>query len=324
MQLSIIIPVYNAEATLAFCLQTVCNQSFDDFEVLLVNDGSTDRSGTICDEYARVDNRIEVIHKSNGGVSSARNLGMARANGEFITFIDADDTIAQNYFQTLLDHKTYELVVTSASSGPADQTKILPDITAVNAFEISHILSNYFASGFAHPWGKLYRTEILRKYDLQFNLSLSIGEDTLFVNEYIANINTLKTLPYIGYFYTKGRKGHLSRKAISYDTFIESLDRILPSFSALEEGYSIDLRLYRYNLIQFFMHRYMSNISRLNLHTGASALKDICELDAVRETFHANLENQKGKLQIIFDWLAQRRYYFVMTVMYKMIGKNYF
>ena len=94
MKLSIIIPVYHTQDTLPRCLDSILRQSFTDYEVILVDDGSDDGCPQLCDEYTRKDARIRVIHKENGGLSDARNAGILQAKGEYITFIDSDDTIA--------------------------------------------------------------------------------------------------------------------------------------------------------------------------------------------------------------------------------------
>ena len=99
--ISIITPVYQAEADLPACLDSILAQTFTDFELLLIDDESTDRSGEICDEYAARDPRIRVIHQQNGGVSKARNQGLRLARGQWITFVDADDTISPNYLAAI-------------------------------------------------------------------------------------------------------------------------------------------------------------------------------------------------------------------------------
>lgn len=96
-KVSIIVPVYKAEKYLNRCIDSILAQTFTDWELLLIDDGSTDRSGDICDEYAKKDTRIRVFHKENGGVSSARNLGLDSAQGEWVTFIDADDYILPDF-----------------------------------------------------------------------------------------------------------------------------------------------------------------------------------------------------------------------------------
>lgn len=109
--LSVIVPVYNAEEYLRKCVDSILYQTYSDLELLLINDGSTDSSGVVCDEYARKDYRVRVIHKENGGVSSTRNLGLDLAKGEYITFVDADDWI---------EHETYEKIFSQIESTETD------------------------------------------------------------------------------------------------------------------------------------------------------------------------------------------------------------
>ena len=104
MLLSIIVPIYNTEKYLEDCLQSILNQTFSDYELILVNDGSTDSSPEICEQYAERDGRIRVIHKENGGVSSARNCGIEIAQGNYIWFVDSDDTIAYDALQVLNEY----------------------------------------------------------------------------------------------------------------------------------------------------------------------------------------------------------------------------
>ncbi len=100
---SVIIPVYNAEKYLRECLDSVLTQTFEGFELLLINDGSTDNSGSICEEYAKSDSRVVVFHKKNNGVSAARNTGIDKSNGKFIVFVDSDDYVENATYKQLLD-----------------------------------------------------------------------------------------------------------------------------------------------------------------------------------------------------------------------------
>ncbi|MBQ7815737.1 MAG: glycosyltransferase, partial [Oscillospiraceae bacterium] len=99
--ISVIVPVYNTEKFLDKCIESISKQTFDDFEIILVDDGSTDKSGQICDTWAHKDNRVKVIHKQNAGVSAARNNGIAAAKGEYIAFVDSDDTVSPDYLRLL-------------------------------------------------------------------------------------------------------------------------------------------------------------------------------------------------------------------------------
>ncbi len=108
---SVIIPVFNTEKYLVACIESLRSQSFKDFEVLLVDDGSTDGSGRICDEYSKTDDRIVAVHKENGGVCSARNAGLDAARGEFVVFVDADDCLNESHLEHLMDSDA-DLVLT--------------------------------------------------------------------------------------------------------------------------------------------------------------------------------------------------------------------
>ena len=99
--ISIIVPVYKAEKHLSECIDSIISQTYENFELILIDDGSPDNSGKICDEYAEKDKRIRAIHKENGGVSSARNTGLDNASGEYITFIDSDDFVDKQYLEKL-------------------------------------------------------------------------------------------------------------------------------------------------------------------------------------------------------------------------------
>lgn len=113
IMISVIIPIYNTEKYLHRCIESVLNQSYKNFELLLINDGSKDRSGDICDEYAKKDNRIKVFHKINGRVSSARNLGLDNAKGDYICFIDADDYVGERYLEIHLPDNNEDFIQSS-------------------------------------------------------------------------------------------------------------------------------------------------------------------------------------------------------------------
>lgn len=114
MKLSIVVPVFNVENSLDECIESILQQSFHDIEVILVDDGSTDNSPSICDRWADKDTRIIVIHQPNGGLSNARNKGIEHANGHYITFVDSDDKISHDTYERLMDillaHPEYDLL----------------------------------------------------------------------------------------------------------------------------------------------------------------------------------------------------------------------
>ena len=126
-KISVIIPVYNAEKYLYRCIDSVLAQTYQDFELLLIDDGSKDSSGAICDEYAAKDARVRVFHKENGGVSSARNVGLDHARGEWITFVDADDWISMDWLKEMMTHSDSDLVIADfVVEGEGQWNEILP------------------------------------------------------------------------------------------------------------------------------------------------------------------------------------------------------
>ncbi|MCQ2267593.1 MAG: glycosyltransferase family 2 protein [Bacteroidaceae bacterium] len=168
--ISIIIPVYNVSAYLSQCLESVLNQTYKDLEIILVDDGSKDNSGMLCDEYASKDSRIKVIHKVNGGLSDARNVGTAQANGSWIFYLDSDDWMANNTLETLLQYA--EINNCDAVQGGlyyAYPDHLLkreekPSIVLNRNAAMKELIINDRVKNFA--WGKLYKTALVK--DLQF------------------------------------------------------------------------------------------------------------------------------------------------------------
>lgn len=186
--ISIIIPVYNAENFLCSTVDSILSQNSLDYELLLVDDGSQDQSGKICDEYARQDGRVRVFHKKNGGVSSARNLGIDKASGEWILFVDSDDLVlpsALDFIEICI--KKYNVncdffLFKYQCGGEHVNIPFSPEVT-VDEF-LMNILSYKVVSS---PWAKLYRTVYVKK--IRFNQNLRIGEDLLFNVEYVSLID---------------------------------------------------------------------------------------------------------------------------------------
>ena len=176
--LTIIIPVYNTAPYLPDCLTSILGQTFSDFELLLINDGSTDGSGTICDEYAKKDNRIRVFHKGNGGVSSARNLGLDNARGEWIYFVDSDDELLPGGLQTLVDGICDDVDIVGGGYerfGPNGELLEAVDervTTALSKEETLLIVSNdrpKYYSDLGYRWMGMFRSSVVRSHHLRFD-----------------------------------------------------------------------------------------------------------------------------------------------------------
>lgn len=214
-EISVIIPVYNAEEYLRECLDSILVQNFTNFEVLLINDGSTDTSGDICNEYAAKDSRFKVFHQKNAGVSAARNLGMDHANGEWITFVDSDDWISQNYFAAVQSEGNEDWILLNIDRfiGGLQRNHL---VFAANNFSLSDFLENYTVyPHFPAPWAKFFRKNIVAQHHLRFHEQLSFGEDALFNLEYLRSCKYIRTFPQAKYFYRDTDNG-LSKKSLNF------------------------------------------------------------------------------------------------------------
>ena len=170
--ISVIVPVYKVENYLARCVDSIIAQSYDNLEIILVDDGSPDNCGKICDGYALNDDRIRVIHKENGGLSDARNRGTEIACGEYITFVDSDDYIAPNFIEYLYDLLTKNntdiscccMVKTDNDSAEFDLDSTLLKYQVMSGKECCHALLGDLYLTLVTAWGKLYKAEIVKKH----------------------------------------------------------------------------------------------------------------------------------------------------------------
>ena len=212
MLLSIIIPVYNCEKYLRKCVDSIFSQDLTKYELILVDDGSVDSSAEICDYLSTLDDRIIVVHKKNGGVSSARNVGLKIAKGELITFIDADDYLIEDTFlSSLVNCAEYDYVVTgftyiSYKNGCESERKKY-NLESRSGNKINTFPDSFFINGGFHTvWGKLYKLEIIKDNNIIFN-NRRISEDSLFNLEYLQYINKWKLLSGNGYAYLEYNQG---------------------------------------------------------------------------------------------------------------------
>lgn len=247
---SVIVPIYNVEEYLKKCLDSIINQTYKKIEIILVDDGSTDYSGNICDEYSKIDRRIKVIHKENGGLSSARNVGIDNSSGKYIVFIDSDDWI-NSYFIENLYTIAYESNSDLVISG-------LKRVFNMNNFDDSkndnsyRIISKTEALNMTllgdngidvSACGKMYKSDIFR------NIKYPIGElyeDFLIIDNIIEKCNKIAITNYRGYYYYQ-RFGSIMHSKYSKKRYvlIEKSEQIIKK-SQVFHPEIIDYAIYRY------------------------------------------------------------------------------
>lgn len=197
-KISIIVPVYKAEKYLNRCIDSILAQTFTDFELLLIDDGSPDRSGEICDEYATKDVRIRVFHRQNGGVSTARNLGIDKAKGEWIYFVDSDDVVLPSALGTFCSLINSHCEFVMAGFYSSDENNIVreqPRMVRQCELSVLEVLKEmYTPTDFCYQgylWCKFFQRKIILQNHLRFDESISFNEDRLFIVEYLCCCKTL-------------------------------------------------------------------------------------------------------------------------------------
>ena len=243
MQYSVIIPAYNAERTLRRCLDSLVDQDFDDYELLLINDGSTDGSDAICREYAAAYPQIRYFAKENGGVSSARNLGLEQAAGNYILFVDSDDYVSENYFASLtctLKENAADLLMFGYRSfggvtAERDTGEFYENTETGVAKRISSASQQY---RFSSLWNKTFKREIIEQYNIRFTNGLCIGEDQTFIFTYAMHIRTIASMKARLYNVDVSDGNSLSRKRRDYLTeqLMEVNRRMYAAYRASEHS----------------------------------------------------------------------------------------
>ena len=200
-KISVIVPVYNVEKYLPRCIESILAQTFTNFEPLLIDDGSKDQSGKICDEYAKKDNRIRVFHKENGGVSSARNIGLENAKGEWLAFIDADDKV-DAYYLTLDENENADVIEKGYEEYDEHDNSVQKHPIKKRTFSSQEDFFRLYVNKRNNAlWNKIIRRSLTEGY--QFNTNVYMGEDFLFFIQFIHKIRRYKYSNIGLYFYYK-------------------------------------------------------------------------------------------------------------------------
>ena len=217
---SIIVPVYNAEKYLKRCVDSILNQEYRDFELLLADDGSTDSSGAICDEYAGQDSRVHVIHKENTGVSDSRNVCIDMARGTYLQFLDSDDWItpdATRLFVRMATEYDCDMVISDFYRVVGERVSHKGDIEEDGVLTreefAAHMMENPADFYYGVIWNKLYRRDIIEKYHLRMDADISWCEDFMFNLEYILHAESFYVLNTPIYYYVKTKGSLVSQGA---------------------------------------------------------------------------------------------------------------
>lgn len=239
---SIIVPVYNSEKTLVRCINSILKQQYKNTEIILVNDGSTDNSLSICREYEKMDSRVKVIDKPNTGVSDTRNIGMAFASGKYFQFVDSDDWIAENATKVLVDRileTNCDMVISGfyrVINGKKSEKAHIPVNKVMSKKEfVSHMMQAPANFYYGVMWNKLYRADIIRAHRISCCTDLDWCEDFLFNLDYMRYAESFASMNVPIYYYVK-TKNSLVEKQCTFRNIISMKIRLFESYKELFES----------------------------------------------------------------------------------------
>lgn len=252
---SIIVPVFNKERYLENCLKSILLQTYKRFELLLIDDGSSDKSGMICDEYKKQDKRISVIHKENEGVSICRNLGIEMANGRFVFFIDADDYIYDDYIEQLVKPMLEESVdISICGFFNVYRNKIVKKSIKkdrVGKLQEDYSILPHNSSCLQGPVCKCYKKSIIDKYNIRFPSEINYGEDQCFNFQYYLHVNTYKFISKPLYRYYRRGTGTSLDSTYTSETLkdelktLEFLNIFLEDYNVINKNIIITRQIYQ-------------------------------------------------------------------------------
>lgn len=308
-QISIITPVYMAEKYLENCIDSILSQKYNDWELILVDDGSPDKSGLICEQFAKLDSRIQVIHKPNEGVSSARNIGMFSARGEWIYFVDSDDFIEPNTLELLVEsvsNRTDLLIHGLCDDYLEKGIKFEYDYYVKKNWSIAEILEYADKKGLLRgPVCKLYKTNIIRKYNILFNKNISYGEDTIFTFEYLKYCNSVILIPFSLYHYCH-RNNSLSGREYDYNFWLKTANvlrdirlSIYTIFDMRSSYIQYIQKIYFEHLIRCVLSLYNDSVKIRNRSIRLSILSQVHK-DAFLVGYHPKSLGHKIMLVLLY------------------------
>ena len=222
-KISIIVPIYNVEKYLEKCISSLLNQTFSDFELILVNDGSPDNCGKICDSFKEKDSRIKVLHLENGGVCRARNKGMELSSGDFYVFVDSDDWVEKDYLKDFVDNleddETLIIQDCNRDNDEKSETHFFgfqnkSFVLKEDFGKLFHENAHYVPGGY--PWNKLYSAKIIKENNLQFDPAIKLADDEKWNFEYLVHIKKLKFVENANYHYIYN-PGSISNQARPFE-----------------------------------------------------------------------------------------------------------
>jgi glycosyltransferase EpsJ len=321
-KISIIVPVYEAEKSICKCIDSILNQTFNDFEVLLINDGSTDQSGDICDEYTKAHSNIHAFHQENGGPSAARNKGIDEAKGKYIVFIDSDDYVEKKFLESFFI-KEKNPTNTLVQQGYVNENKYGEKEYRGWPSKIFHqsqfselFLNTKFIKRLQLICGKLYELKIIKEQHIKFHSDIKFGEDLIFLLDYLHYIDSFILINKSYYHYKYNGKS-LSRSYQEYEQGIKRFELVKKRLDSLSEKFNLSQELQDYN--DSYIGTYLiRSLKGLYTEPNKKSFKERLQIIKMFENdfgyFIRNKFDPEGKFNNIFLMLFKRRLFYLLDI----------
>lgn len=267
---SIIIPIYKVENYLEECLDSIILQSYKEWECILVDDGSPDRSASICAEYVNKDSRFKLIQQINSGASVARNTGILNARGKWIVFIDSDDIVKSDYIFSMVSTAqklNVDFVIGGLEYWHTDTDEREKKCYVSHSYSGEELINAYIEDGIQYnggPVSKLYKTCIIKEHCIQFNPKMHYAEDCNFMMSYVNHINSIAFVGAVDYIY-RLLPGSLSHRKMQLESELVVLDEMTNRADELVERFSdIDVTPIKASVVQYY-GRVLTSVIDTNL-----------------------------------------------------------
>lgn len=314
VQVSVIIPIYNVEVYLERCLKSIQNQSFKDFEVLMINDGSPDHCDAICKRFAENDPRFKYFAQKNQGVSAARNLGLDNVNGEYVVFVDSDDWVEEDYLSDFVRHSSSSdtlLIQDFIWDGTTNRQEI--DLKTSRQFSLQNDfgdLTKNDALLAGYPFNKFYSRRIIQEHELRFNTKITHREDEIFFQQYLRHISDLLFLPSHNYHYLF-REGSAMCRYPGFNSEYDFLVNFIAFIKYLDQSVADKARLHAYKVKKLNLYyKYLLYTILYHPSTKQPRTQRIQDLKKIQEILAQINPFLNLTLFQTFDrWLITRRLY---------------
>lgn len=304
-KVSIIVPVYNAEKYLGKTIESILQQEYFKIELILINDGSKDNSSRICNDYEHIDPRVVVIHQDNKGVSTARNVGLDKATGEYIGFVDADDCIKPNMYKAMIHRMeefdaqmvmggyekvnaaTGERTVVRLPYEDLGEKDIVDKVIYQMAFWNCRKKGEYLSTLYGSAWPNLYRADIIEGYNIKFNEGVALGEDMIFNLQYLLKVKRIAfvNMPLYEYYMypvssTRGKRPHMWEQ---YLTLLHETERVLEETYGDNPDLRFNVNMQKIHFATSVIEEQVCTDSHINTKQKLMDIKKITESRDIRE-----------------------------------------